>query len=36
MTYTPDERYLGEDSFTFIVNDGQATSAAGDGVDRRP
>ena len=28
VTYTPDANYHGSDSFTFTVNDGQATSAA--------
>ncbi|WP_212961513.1 Ig-like domain-containing protein [Cohnella xylanilytica] len=29
FTYTPNEGYTGPDSFTFTVNDGQATSAPG-------
>ncbi|MDJ0770626.1 MAG: choice-of-anchor Q domain-containing protein [Ilumatobacter sp.] len=28
VTYTPDERYLGDDSFTFVVDDGQVPSPA--------
>ena len=33
LTYTPAANYNGPDSFTFTVNDGQATSVDGDGDD---